>query len=602
VLNPLRSHSERIRFPLWLKWLLVFLLALGVVFRFVNLNHKVYWHDETYTSLRAAGYTRGEIDDQLFQNRVIDAIELQKFQRIKPGSTPLDTLRSLAVEDPQHPPLYFLMTRFWMQALGAPLEWIFRSPLTVTRSLPALISLLSLPAMYALAWELFASHEIALLATTLLALSPFDVLFAQTARQYSLLTLMVVASSYLLLRALRLTYAPPSNYSHHYRKPPPLWHCWALYAGSATIGLYTHPFFGLTLIGHAAYVGLNAWVAQSAGSPLKNTLTGFAGAIAGAIILYLPWLVVMTVNAKRAFATTDWTQFSPGIDYLLKLWTLSFTALFFDLDFGFDNPWTYLARIPVLFLIFVSLYSLCRNTRPTTWLFVLTSILVPFLLLAIPDVVLGNKRSAVSRYLISSFPGVQLAVAYFLATKLSMKTLYSGRSQQQLAPPTAYTLRPNLYTPLVPFLWRGTLAVLLAGSLISLTVSALADSWWNKDLSYANNKTADVMNQTPTPIVISDIGDDFTNTGDLISLSYRLNKPVGFLLVKDPDFISTPEFRAALQGNTAIAFRPSRNLLAKLEQIYGKLSSALTIEKLWKIPPLDSIPEKEAAKSKRNVK
>jgi uncharacterized membrane protein len=590
VLNPVRSHSERIRFPLWLNWLLIGLLALGVVFRFVNLNHKVYWHDETYTSLRAAGYTRGEIDDQLFQNRVIDSSELQKFQRIKPGSTPIDTLRSLAVEDPQHPPLYFLMTRFWMQTLGAPLEWMFRSPLTVTRSLPALISLLSLPAIYALAWELFASHEIALLATTLLALSPFDVLFAQTARQYSLLTLMVIVSSYLLLRALRLTNAPPSNRLHHYRKPSPLWHCWALYSFAAAIGLYTHPFFALTLAGHAAYVAIDGWILQGAGQ-LTTTLKGFAGAIAGAIMLYLPWLVVMLLNAKRAFATTDWTQFSPGIDYLLKLWTLSFTALFFDLDFGFNNPWTYWLRVPVLLLILVSLYSLCRNTRPPTWLFVLTSIVVPFLLLAIPDLVLGNKRSAVSRYLISSFPGVQLAVAYFLATKLSMTTFYSGRSQQ-----------PASNTPLIPFLWRGILAIMLTGSLISLTVSAFSNSWWNKDLSYANDQTANVINQTLTPLIISDIGDDFTNTGDLISLSYRFNKPVRLLLVKDAEFITTPEFQATLQGNTAIAFRPSRKLQVKLEQTYGKLSSAPTIEKLWNIPPSDSIPEKEPVKIKRNVK
>ncbi|MBM0740327.1 glycosyl transferase family 39 [Phormidium sp. CLA17] len=600
-MHPLRSHSERIRFPLWLKWLLVCLLVLGVVFRFVNLNHKVYWHDETYTSLRAAGYTRDEIDKELFQNRVIAASELQKFQRIKPGSTSLDTLRSLAVEDPQHPPLYFLMTRLWMQILGTPLEWMFHSPLTVTRSLPALISLLTLPAMYALAWQLFGLHDLALLAATLMALSPFDVLFAQTARQYSLLTLMVVVSSYLFLRALHLTNAPPANRSHHYRKPPPLWHCWALYGFSVTIGLYTHPFFALTLAGHAAYVGLDSWLTQGT-APLKNTLIGFVSAIAGAIILYFPWLVVMISNAQRAFATTDWTQFSPGIDYLLKLWTLSFTALFFDLDFGFNNPWTYLARVPILILIFASLYSLCRRTRSTTWLFVLTSILVPFLLLAIPDVVLGNKRSAVSRYLISCFPGVQLAVAYFLATKLSMTTLYSGRSSKQIAPSTAYTLRPKLYTPLIPFLWRGTLAGLLAGCLISLTVSALSDSWWNKDLSYANDKTADLINQTPAPLIISDIGDDFTNTGDLISLSYRLNKPVSLLLVNDPKIVDTPEFQTSLQGNTAIAFRPSRKLQVQLEQTYGKLSQAIAVEKLWKIPSTKSISEKKAGKIKRNVK
>jgi uncharacterized membrane protein len=599
--NPLSSNSERIRFPLWLKWLLVFLLILGAVFRFVNLNHKVYWHDETYTSLRAAGYTRGEIDDELFQNRVVAASELQKFQRIKSGSTPFDTVRSLAVEDPQHPPLYFLMTRFWMQTLGAPLEWLFKSPLTVTRSLPAVISLLALPAMYALAWELFACHSIALLATTLLALSPFDVLFAQTARQYSLLTLMVIVSSYLLLRALHRTYAPLANHSHHYRKPPPLWHSWALYSLAIAVGLYTHPFFALTLAGHGVYVGLDAWGSQVAGSRLKLAMSGFIGAIAGAIVLYLPWLVVMVLNAKRAFATTDWSQIAPGIDYLLKLWTLSFTALFFDLDFGFNNPWTYLARLPFLILILVSVYSLCRNTRPSIWLFVLTSILVPFLLLALPDLFLGNKRSAVSRYLISSFPAVQLAVAYFLANKLSIKTLYSGRSPQ-IAPPTAYTLRSRFYTPLIPFLWRGVLVVLLTSSVISLTVSALATSWWNKDLSYSNDKIADVMNQSPSPIIISDIGDDFTNTGDLISLSYRFNKPVSLLLVKDSEIVTTDEFRAALQGNTAIAFRPSQNLLQKLEQTDGKLSPDPSIDRLWKLSLVESIPEKKADKIKRNIK
>ena len=219
----------------------------------------------------------------------------------------------------------------------------------------------------------------------------------------------------------------------------------------------------------------------------------------------------------------------------------------------------------------------------------LTSILVPFLLLAIPDLVLGNKRSAVSRYLISSFPGVQLAVAYFLANKLSMTTLYSKRSQQPAS-------------NLVPFLWRGILAFLLIGSLVSLTVSALSDSWWNKDLSYANNQTADVINQTPQPVVISDIEGDSTNTGDLISLSYRFNKPVKLLLIKKPEFVTTAEFRSALQGTTAIAFRPSRKLQIKLEQTYGKLSNALPIEKLWKIPPAADIPEKKAVKIKRNIK
>ena len=35
-------------------------LVVGVFFRFANLDAKVYWHDETYTSLRISGYTVNE--------------------------------------------------------------------------------------------------------------------------------------------------------------------------------------------------------------------------------------------------------------------------------------------------------------------------------------------------------------------------------------------------------------------------------------------------------------------------------------------------------------------------------------------------------------
>lgn len=214
----------------WFGFFIIVLLVLGVFFRFFNLEGKLYWHDEVYTTMRAAGFTRQEIDAELFQNRIFAAPELQKYQRLKPGSTPADTIRSLALEDPQHPPLFFLMARFWMQAFG--------SSLTASRTLPAILSLLALPLMYGLALELFASRMVAVLATALLALSPFDILFAQTARQYGLLTVMVIGSSFLLLRALRLK----------------TWQNWGLYALATLIGLYTHPFFGLTLIAQAVYV------------------------------------------------------------------------------------------------------------------------------------------------------------------------------------------------------------------------------------------------------------------------------------------------------------------------------------------------------------
>lgn len=507
-------------------------ILLGIGFRFFELDRKLYWHDEAYTSIRAAGFTRQEIDDKLFQNRIVPAPELQKYQRIKPGSTEADTIRSLALEDPQHPPLYFLMARWWMQQFG--------SSLTVSRSLPAILSLLSLPLMYALAQELFASNLAALLATALLALSPFDILFAQTARQYSLLTATVIGSSWLLLKALRLRG----------------WKNWACYSLAIALGFYTHPFFCLTLIGHGVFIIAYCFFVKKTKLRGHVTNSQFFLAVTAALILYIPWIYVLATNLGRASATTDWTRVSPGLLYLVKLWTLSFTALFFDFDFGFNNIWTYLLRLPFLLLIAAAIYKICRRTSSSTWLFILTSILVPFFLLALPDIILGGKRSAVSRYLISCFPGVQLAVAYLLASKV--------KNQQRF--------------------WQVILALVFTASVASCTVSAFSDTWWSKDLSYFNAEVAKIINKEAIAnrsikdtIVISDRGNDFTNMGDLLSLSYLLDKDVRLILLSQ-----SPDMEMLNKYSAPLVFRPSEKLRSALKQNQRRLEPILESGRLFR--------------------
>jgi uncharacterized membrane protein len=517
----------------WLINLLAIGILLGIGFRFFELDRKLYWHDEAYTSIRAAGFTRQQIDDELFQNRIIPAPELQKYQQIKPGSTEADTIRSLALEDPQHPPLYFLMARWWMQQFG--------SSITASRSFPALLSLLSLPLMYALAQELFASNLAALLATALLALSPFDILFAQTARQYSLLTVVIVGSSWLLLRSLRLGG----------------WPNWVSYSLVSALGFYTHPFFSLTIVGHGVFVIAYWLFVKKRAVEGHVTNSQFFLAVIGSLILYIPWIYVLGTNLERASATTDWTRVSPGLLYLVKLWTLSFTALFFDLDFGFDNVWTYVLRLPFLLLIAVAIYQVCRLTRSSTWLFILTSIFVPFLLLALPDLILGGKRSAVSRYLISCFPGVQLAVAYLLACYL--------KTQQRF--------------------WQVILALVFTASIASCTVSAFSDTWWSKDLSYFNAEVAKNINKEvianrsiKDTIVISDRGNDFTNMGDLLSLSYLLDKDVRLMLLSQ-----SPDMELLTKYSAPLVFRPSEKLRSAFKRNQRRLEPVLAYAKLFRV-------------------
>lgn len=528
----------------WLNWVLILAIALGVCFRFINLDRKVFWHDEVYTVMRAAGFTRYDIDQELFQNKIVAAPDLQKFQNIKPGGTAMDTVRSLAMEDPQHPPLYFLMARGWMQMFG--------SSIAASRALPALLSLLSLPLMYALAMELFAAQLPALLATALIALSPADILFAQTARQYGLLTTAVIASSLLLLRATRIKD----------------WQTWGLYALSLAFGLYVHPFFVLTMVAHGVFLLIlsicrtEEEVALQKANPLSTGIlgstpfrwiAGYAGANAIALILYSPWLQVLLGNQARILSTTDWARVTVGLSFLLKLWTLSFTSLFFDLDFGFNNPLTYLARLPFLLLILAALVLVYLRTSRRTWIFLLKTALIPFLILALPDLITGGKRSAVSRYLISCFPSIQLMVAFLLSVGLA-----GGKP-----------------------VWRGILAIVFAASILSCSVSAAAETWWVKDLSYSNAEVAQIINADASqgsPLVISDLGDDYTNTGDLISLSYRLKDNVRLYLVKQPS-----DLNLAVNESRLFVFRPSAQMKIALTQNNWQWEIVSLPGRLWRL-------------------
>lgn len=530
-----------------LRWFLILMLICGICFRFIEIGHKIYWHDEAYTTLRSAGYTRYEIDNELFQNRFVPAPELQKFQRIKPNSTIADTIWSLEQEDPQHPPLYYVMTRFWMQLWG--------SSIGASRSIAALISLLTLPLMYALAMALFNSKTTALLATTLLALSPFDLLYAQTARQYSLLSVMILGGSWLLVRVMQRDRSQPF----------PKW-SWLGYGLFVALGFYAHPFFLLTSLAHVAYVlgltgsdhllkpaarleQLKAWVRD-------RRIWGFVLANGLALLLFSPWILIFLERHQQAVATTGWTTVHLGMPYLIKLWLLNLTSLFFDLDFGFENPINFLIRLPFLLLVMAALYQVYRRASRSASLFIFTSAWLPFLLLVIPDLVLGGRRSSVSRYLISCYPAIQLAVAYFLSLKLA-----TGKK-----------------------FWQAVLVLCIVSSLLSNTISAMADTWWVKDLSYQNGKVALTLNAEAAtkPVVLSDIGDDFTNTGDLLSLSYRLDPNIRLYLVGNTPALP-PDLGPLVTEPSILVFRPSQSLRTAIAQQGWQLVPVHEDARLWRI-------------------
>lgn len=536
----------------WLGFLIIAVLVIGIFFRFANLDRKFYGVDETYTSLRVAGYTEAEIIKQFSYQKITSPSDVQKYQQINSEKSLSDTLNSLATEDPQHPPLYYVLARHWAQWFG--------SSVAAMRSLPAVISLLVFPAIYWLAWELFESSAVAWMAIAIFAISPYHILFAQEARQYSLWTVTTILSSAALLRAMR----PDAN-----QNALALVLSWALYAGTATLGFYTHLLFVCVAAAHAIYVAVIAnW------RDIKTLIAYYVAALI-ASICFMPSLVNTVENFNQIRSTTLWAE-QKNFLRLVSRWVGAPSIAFFDIGFdGSANATQQLAlvipvAIMILALVGYALYFLCRHTPKRVWLIVLLLIATTALFLAVPDIMKGGRRSTNPRYLVPCYVGIQLAVAYLLSAKVS-NNLDNFKQQN---------------------LWKIVIVALLSAGIISGGVSSQADTWWNKGsaLLRAELQVAGTVNQASNPLIISD-----ASIAQIMPLSYYLEPKVKLLIepgcytscyknrklaLKKPQLSKIPEGFSEL-----FLYRPSSTLRSAIQQQNYQIDPAdANVElNLWKI-------------------
>jgi uncharacterized membrane protein len=509
--------------------LIVTLLVLGICFRFYNLERKNYWNDEVYTSLRISGYTKAELVEQV-ANRAIASQDWQTYQRINPEKDLSDTIASL-IED-VHPPLYFLLARFWAQAFG--------SSVAVMRSLAAALSLLVFPCLYWLCLELFESPSVGWVALALMAVSPFHVLYAQEARQYSLWTVTILLSSASLLWAIRRQRL----------------FCWVIYGATVALGLYVHYFSVLVLIAHGIYIGATKGVRS------RKTVKAFLLASLGGILACLPWLLV-----AKNFGGAAYTARKMPLLTVVQRWALNISSLFFDAQISYREPLfdvrsgdevqlrpsslsLYLILL-ILVLVGYSIYFLCRQTPKRVWMFVLTLIGFETLILLLPDIVSGGQRSTISRYLIPCYTGIQLAVAYFLTVKMTAN--YARRWQQQL--------------------WQIVAVVLVSLGILSCAISSQAPTWWNKYSSYYEPQVASIINQAVSPLVV--VEDPIR----LMGLSYLLSPNVKLQLVKE-----LRNIQLSNGFNDIFLFRASEELQRELEQRqHYRIKPVYELGYLWRL-------------------
>lgn len=471
--------------PQWL-FLVVVCLIAGMMFRAVNFEHKVYWNDETYTSLRISGYLEAEAIQSLSQSGLIQPSDLQQYQfPTNPNKTVIDTIRGLASEEPQLTPLYFVAARYWT-------EW-FGDSVAVIRSLSLLGGLLAFPAMGWLCFELFESWFAAGAGMMVLAVSPYQMLYAQEARPIAWWTVATLISSAALLRALR-------------RKTKA---GWLTYALSTAFGFYIFLFAGFTAIAQALYVMILERFR------LRKTVFALIGALSLATVLFLPWLATVIANSHQAAAATAWSESGRlTLKTIYSTWTHHLVLPFADpyvledalsfLPSPLDRMVSALVLWTVRLLVLYAFYALCRQTPQRIWLFVVLLTAIPALTVLSIDLLRGGGVSSNPRYIVPFYLGLQLAVTYLLSVWL-FGAVAGARWR-------TYWL-------------RGMAIVFLLIGFSSCTLNMPVNTGWNKMINKTNPQVAALINQAERPLVISD-----ADLGDLFSLSYLLEPKVRLLV------------------------------------------------------------------------
>ncbi|HLP89453.1 MAG TPA: glycosyltransferase family 39 protein [Nostocaceae cyanobacterium] len=519
--------------------LLALILVLGISFRFVNIEQKSYWDDEAFTSLRISGYTEYTVVEKVASIEKISVKDLKQYQNINAEKNLFDTLHSLALEDPQHPPAYYVITWIWVHLFG--------NSITAFRTISAVLSLLVFPAVYWLCRELFDSLSTGLIAIGIMAVSPFHILYAQEARQYSLWTGLILLSSASLLTAKRLN----TKLS------------WGIYAAILAFSFYTFPSSIIVAAAHGVYlITIEKW-------RFTKGLISYILAVTGAFILFMPWIFVILASLKHINKIVGGQGSMPRLS-LIKTWAFNLSRIFIDsnqegvvINFGFENPITQLFQIFLVGLLVLlsgyAVYFVCRYTAKETWIFILSLILITSLPIIGKDLISGGSRSIILRYFIPAYLGIQICIAYLLANGIISK-------------------------PVQARFWKVVICLLFTGAIFSNFVSFQASSWWTKSHSDVTYQAAKFINQAEKPLLISD-----GSMGMILALSHQLKpevqlqlKPYCHTCREIPNVLVNKNILTVADGFDNFLFAPSESLLQEFNQMDKYLIQPVSSQ-LWQI-------------------
>lgn len=366
----------------WMRCITIFAwcaILVGCVLRFSQLSTRVLFVDEAITQIRVSGHTYAEMNSALFDGRQRPIQVLRGYAQANAASTAGKVIASLAKEDAQHPPLFYVAELAIVRAFG--------NALVVWRLLSAVCGVLSIGAAYALARELFSDRDAPILAAALMAVSPIERIYSQQAREYSLFVLLILLSTIAVVRAVRANAA----------------RAWLIYGALVAAGLYVSPFMAYLVAAHAVFaIGVGWRSGRSIG-------TGFGISAAAAFAAYSPWLYELAVHRGSIVADNSWSATRWSAGQLAAKWIFNSGSAFFDLEY-LNLRWAIVLAL-VGIVVITAIWRGFRDSDLVARWCLGAALAIPALLLVAPDVLLGEHRSAIARYGLPVFALLPVIVA-----------------------------------------------------------------------------------------------------------------------------------------------------------------------------------------------